>query len=62
MYEVVGGEYTNTEFDATVGPEERHGPMSWEEAVEMWKGLSMKHVDHCMTRYRIEPVAKSNAA
>ena len=56
MYEVIGGEYSGTDFRRAVGNEEVYGPMSWDEAVELWKGLSMKHVDNCMIRYRIEPV------
>ena len=56
MYYVVGGEYTDTDFSTLVaGTEERHGPLPEVEANELWKGLSMRHIDACLRRYMLEP-------
>ncbi len=55
MYYVIGGEYTDTAFATLIpGTEECHGPMSINEALALWKGLSMHAIDNCMVRYTIE--------
>ena len=56
LYYVGGGEYTDTDFRTLVaGTEERHGPLPADEANELWKGLSMRHIDACLRRYMLEP-------
>jgi predicted nucleic acid-binding protein len=56
-YWVVGGEYTDTDFDEIVGggPEQRIGPFdSYEAAKAEWQRLAWATVDDANTRYRIE--------
>ncbi|MEQ8602341.1 MAG: DUF4170 domain-containing protein [Marivibrio sp.] len=53
---VVGGEYTDTDFQAIKpGTEERLGPYaSYEEAERVWKQKSMAAIDDAYVRYRID--------
>ncbi|HZT21210.1 MAG TPA: DUF4170 domain-containing protein [Dongiaceae bacterium] len=55
-YWVVGGEYADTSFEATVGgPEERIGPFdSYEAAKAVWQARAWATVDNAQVRYRIE--------
>ncbi len=56
-YWVVGGTYTDTDF-ATLQPgsdEQRHGPFtSYDEAMDIWRGMAWATVDDGFVRYRIE--------
>ncbi|MBP5856497.1 DUF4170 domain-containing protein [Marivibrio halodurans] len=53
---VVGGEYTDTDFQAMKpGTEERLGPYSrYEDAEKVWKQKSMAAIDDAYVRYRID--------
>ena len=55
-YWVVGGEYTDTNFDK-ISPgkaPERYGPFaSYQDAMTEWKTRAWETVDHCLIRYRI---------
>ena len=56
-YWVVGGQYTNTDFDeiAGGGPEQRIGPFKdYETAKAEWQRLAWSTVDDANSRYRIE--------
>ncbi len=56
LFWVVGGEYTDTHFQETVGSnEEWFGPFrDYEAAKQEWAKHAWQSVDHCTTRYRIE--------
>ena len=55
-YWVVGGRYTDTQFQKLVtGEEERYGPFdSYEEAHDVWLAKSMEQIDDCMVRFRLD--------
>lgn len=55
-YWVVGGIYSDTQFDQIAGDggEERFGPFrTFAEAKEEWARLAWRSVDDCHARYRI---------
>ncbi len=56
LFWVVGGVYTDTHFQETVGSnEEWFGPFrDYEAAKEEWAKHAWQTVDHCTMRYRIE--------
>ncbi len=56
LFWVVGGEYTDTHFQETVGSnEEWFGPFpDYAAAKEEWARHAWQTVDHCTMRYRIE--------
>lgn len=54
-YFVVGGEYTDTTFQALGGDgtEQSFGPFSEREAIDTWRSLTGKTVDNALIRYFI---------
>lgn len=57
QYWIIGGEYTDTNFETIVGggEPERHGPYTgYDEAREAWADLSWRHIDDAHVRYTIE--------
>lgn len=61
LFWVVGGEYTDTHFQETVGSNEHwFGPFhDYEAAKEEWAKHAWQSVDQCKTRYRIEHIDPS---
>lgn len=56
---VVGGVYTDTNFQTTItgGEEEWYGPYdAYEDAKQVWQRKAWNTVDHATTRYRIERI------
>ena len=63
-YWVVGGEYTDTDFERMMPGrrEERLGPFATlTEARDTWATRAFATVDHCLVRYRIVEEAASRA-
>jgi hypothetical protein len=60
---VVGGRYTDTSFSQlleaapALGPFDRH-----EDAVDAWRGESMRHIDEAFVRYLIVRAESAEAA
>lgn len=60
---VIGGRYSDTSFSelleaaATQGPFERY-----EDAVDAWRGESMRHIDEAFVRYLIVRAESAEAA
>lgn len=54
-YYVYGGEYADTRFTELAPGEELevHGPFSKARALDVWRSLTGKTVDHAMVRYDI---------
>lgn len=56
MYYVIGGEYTDTDFEELRdGEGEEYGPFkTYEEAEEIWRKHSWLNVDTCNCRFSIK--------
>ena len=51
---VVGGEFSDTGFNALAGPAEAHGPfIDYDEAFKDWERRSMEMKRHAHVRYTI---------
>lgn len=57
MWYVTGGEYTDTNFKTLIGEQMRFGAFSTsEEAKKVWRAQSMKFIDFCYYKFRIERI------
>jgi len=51
---VVGGEFSDTDFNTLAGPAEAHGPFAdYDEAFKQWETRSMATKRHAHVRYTI---------
>ncbi len=64
IFYVVGGEYADTGFQriAPGKPEERYGPFSEKEALDVWRSLTGRTVDNAMVRYFVKHDETQSAA
>lgn len=62
-YNVIGGEYADTTFTqlAPGTAAQRFGPLTYAEAMAMWRSLSAKFVDNCMVRYYVRAIEEHGA-
>jgi hypothetical protein len=51
---VIGGRYTDTSFSELLEAAPTQGPFErYEDAVDAWRGESMRHIDEAFVRYLI---------
>jgi len=57
-YMVIGGEYTDTDFQTLVNDTWREfGPFAtYREAVDKWREMSWRYIDFCMYRFHIAEI------
>ena len=62
-YYVVGGRYADTSFTTLVEGDPTEGPFErYDDAVDVWRGNSMRHVDEAFVRYLIVQAESGEAA
>lgn len=66
-YFVVGGRYADTSFTDLLEPAPTEGPYArYDDAVDVWRANSMRHIDEAFVRYVIvqadSPAAASDLA
>jgi hypothetical protein len=62
-YFVVGGRYADTSFTKLVEPGTPEGPFDrYEDAVDVWRANSMRHIDEAFVRYLIVHAATAEEA
>jgi hypothetical protein len=60
---VIGGRYTDTSFSELVEAAATQGPFErYEDAVDAWRGDSMRHIDEAFVRYLIVRAESPEAA
>ena len=60
---VVGGRYQDTSFTALLEPAPTEGPFDrYEDAVDVWRAHSMRHVDEAFVRYLIVQAGSAETA
>ena len=62
-YFVVGGRYADTSFTKLVDPSTPEGPFDrYDDAVDVWRANSMRHIDEAFIRYLIVHAESPEAA
>ncbi len=62
-YFVVGGRYSDTSFSSLVEASTPEGPYDrYDDAVDVWRANSMRHIDEAFVRYLIVHADSSEAA
>ena len=62
-YFVVGGRYQDTSFTRLVEAAPTEGPFErYDDAVDVWRAQSMRHIDEAFVRYLIVQAATPEAA
>lgn len=60
---VIGGRYTDTSFSQLIEAAPTQGPFDgYEDAVDAWRGESMRHIDEAFVRYLIVRAESAEAA
>jgi hypothetical protein len=62
-YFVVGGRYSDTSFTKLLEPAPAEGPyLRYDDAVDVWRANSMRHIDEAFVRYVIVQADSLEAA
>jgi hypothetical protein len=57
---VVGGRYADTSFATLLQPDPTEGPFpTYDDAVEVWRASSMRHIDEAFVRYLVVQAASA---